>query len=314
MLSLNATGPAVNALQATLAHLGYLTGFETFGRFGPLTQGAVKWFQHNNGLATDGVVGPLTEAALATAKPIKVSLGADFRSPPADVAAFAQALAEKGITFVLRYANRNDPTKNLTKPEVDAYTAAHIYTGLVWENGYPISPEERIAKGLPANYFTPATGIEDGQGAAEFAQTLGFPNWAPIRFAADYSPPASDFPMLDDYFSAVAQGVGGDYPIWGYGSGALGAYLLAHNPHVTGWWLAGSPGWSGYDDFLLGQRWNLKQGPNGILLAGVQVDIDVSLGNGGGWLPGVSQAPGNPEAEALEKRIQAAVKILTEGE
>jgi hypothetical protein len=59
------TGPAVTAVQRELARLGY--DIQADGQFGPLTDTAVRAFQTTAGLAADGVVGPLTLAALARA-------------------------------------------------------------------------------------------------------------------------------------------------------------------------------------------------------------------------------------------------------
>lgn len=57
------TGPEVTALQQRLTDLGFdPNGID--GRFGPGTETAVKAFQQANGLTVDGIVGPITRAAL----------------------------------------------------------------------------------------------------------------------------------------------------------------------------------------------------------------------------------------------------------
>lgn len=56
-------GEAVKALQDTLNKLGYNAG-ELDGIFGSKTESAVKAFQRDKKLAQDGIVGPLTRAAL----------------------------------------------------------------------------------------------------------------------------------------------------------------------------------------------------------------------------------------------------------
>lgn len=63
VLTLNATGPAVLALQQALAGAGFSPGAND-GVFGLGTQAAVLAFQRSEGLAADGVVGPATAAAL----------------------------------------------------------------------------------------------------------------------------------------------------------------------------------------------------------------------------------------------------------
>ena len=56
-------GPAVVKLQQRLTELGFdPNGID--GKFGPDTETAVKAFQQANGLAVDGIVGPITRAAL----------------------------------------------------------------------------------------------------------------------------------------------------------------------------------------------------------------------------------------------------------
>jgi lipoprotein-anchoring transpeptidase ErfK/SrfK len=62
-LSVGSTGPAVTALQTRLASLGYWVG-TTDGVFGDSTQQAVYALQKAAGIGRDGIVGPVTEAAL----------------------------------------------------------------------------------------------------------------------------------------------------------------------------------------------------------------------------------------------------------
>jgi peptidoglycan hydrolase-like protein with peptidoglycan-binding domain len=58
---------AVRALQRRLAGLNYAPG-RVDGRYGPLTEQAVRRFQATHGLIVDGIVGPVTRAALASAQ------------------------------------------------------------------------------------------------------------------------------------------------------------------------------------------------------------------------------------------------------
>jgi peptidoglycan hydrolase-like protein with peptidoglycan-binding domain len=70
---------SVRRVQRRLHSLGYDAG-PTDGLFGPLTEGAVARFQHDHGLTTDGVIGPLTAVRLRTTTP-PIRLGAGYRMP-----------------------------------------------------------------------------------------------------------------------------------------------------------------------------------------------------------------------------------------
>lgn len=59
------TGDAVAELQQMLSDVGFVTGVD--GRFGAITQAAVKHFQRSRMLLDDGIVGPKTWAALENA-------------------------------------------------------------------------------------------------------------------------------------------------------------------------------------------------------------------------------------------------------
>ena len=63
LLSLNSTGSEVKALQQRLKDDGIYSGPIT-GKFGPLTEAAVKKYQAKNGLSQAGVVGPATRVLL----------------------------------------------------------------------------------------------------------------------------------------------------------------------------------------------------------------------------------------------------------
>jgi peptidoglycan hydrolase-like protein with peptidoglycan-binding domain len=64
MLRVGSRGPEVEALQQQLAAAGHECAVD--GQFGPRTHAAVVAFQRARGLAADGVVGPMTWAALGS--------------------------------------------------------------------------------------------------------------------------------------------------------------------------------------------------------------------------------------------------------
>ncbi|HEX4902237.1 MAG TPA: L,D-transpeptidase family protein, partial [Acidimicrobiales bacterium] len=69
-------GPAVAMLQARLQELGFWVPAAD-GRYGGVTQQAVMAFQKHVGLARDGIAGPATQAALASAPPVASREGGD---------------------------------------------------------------------------------------------------------------------------------------------------------------------------------------------------------------------------------------------
>jgi peptidoglycan hydrolase-like protein with peptidoglycan-binding domain len=70
-ISTGATGDAVRRLQRALRRTPDL-GLAVDEIFGPMTDQAVQQFQQANGLTVDGVVGPLTWAALPDGAPMPV--------------------------------------------------------------------------------------------------------------------------------------------------------------------------------------------------------------------------------------------------
>ena len=84
------TGDAVLAMQQKLIDLGYLDGTAD-GKFGDLTEKAVRKFQSENGLTADGLAGKKTMAALKSAQ-----RGADDDHAPDDVVEVFTVSSEPG--------------------------------------------------------------------------------------------------------------------------------------------------------------------------------------------------------------------------
>jgi N-acetylmuramoyl-L-alanine amidase len=67
LIKLKSRGEPVKVLQRALALLGYRVGGAD-GKFGPMTQAAVRAFQRASGVPDDGAVGPVTWAQIFKAK------------------------------------------------------------------------------------------------------------------------------------------------------------------------------------------------------------------------------------------------------
>lgn len=94
MLRSGSEGEEVKQLQARLRELGYYAG-EIDGQYGPGTREAVRLFQEQNGLGTDGIVGGETRATLysTSAKPATVTA-----TPTASLTAAPTTRAAVGYT------------------------------------------------------------------------------------------------------------------------------------------------------------------------------------------------------------------------
>ncbi len=99
-------GRDVGKLQDDLARLGYFNGRRDEA-FGPLTRAAVVGFQADQGLLADGVVGPLTWAALESAapRPARDVTAADLRARGSETLAAGDridvAAGAAGVTAAL---------------------------------------------------------------------------------------------------------------------------------------------------------------------------------------------------------------------
>jgi hypothetical protein len=132
----------------------------------------------------------------------------------------------------------------------------------IYELGYPTK----------MSYFTATQGTHDGLAACQTAKVLGQPQGTSIFAAFDYDPTVQDINgPLKDYMAAFrtqCQKFG--YLASAYGSGLLlQAYTNLGICHHS--FLAGSTGWSGYENFK--DKASILQGASASVL-GMDVDLD----------------------------------------
>ncbi len=129
-LRLGSEGSAVSQLQKNLAALGfYAYGID--GSFGPKTYDAVVKFQKSRGLKTDGVVGPITQAAL---KQALTGISAPKVSAP-KVSASAKFPSASSISH---YNTHEKPVVDSFRTNFDGSLAQTLVGRAIWymEYGY----------------------------------------------------------------------------------------------------------------------------------------------------------------------------------
>jgi hypothetical protein len=173
------SGPDVLAVQERLAELGYSPGVAD-GFYGDATAAAVRAFQAEHALAADGVVGPLTLAALAQAKPRQDGNGN------------GGALGRRALAEALRHLGKRESPSGSNRTEfgrwygVDGVPWCNIFVSYCFKvgAGYTICEGHRGA-GVNANgcAYVPTTeawlrsaGLWIGRGAPEPGDIVIF-NW-----------------------------------------------------------------------------------------------------------------------------------------
>jgi len=189
------------------------------------------------------------------------------------IAHLPQIKAAGYMSVGLYYFKSSKFKRLLTRSVAEAVSKAGLYLISVYENGFP------TAKG----YFTVANGQADAHVAHTRAVDAGQPIGSAIYFAVDYDAAPADLPAITDYFTEIRrvfQVLGDTHFIGVYGSGLVCRHL-SEAGLVSRTWLSQSKGFAGYDDWKI--HANILQGPVASLFGGIDVDLDTTNGNAGGW-------------------------------
>ena len=119
-----------------------------------------------------------------------VARGYDCSWDPPD----QQCMKNTGYTFLVRYGSR-DPSKNLTKAELDAALSKGLFVCVVWQEG-----KTQMLRGYGG-------GQTDALDADEFVNSLGLYG-IPLYFSADWDVQSSEQADVHAYLDGVASVIG----------------------------------------------------------------------------------------------------------
>ncbi len=169
-------------------------------------------------------------------------------------APIALCLKGQGYGTVIRYYSRS-AWKRLTQEEAIGLGRRGLRIAAVYQD-----------RQNQAADFGPAAGEAAGRNADDYARNVIFqPPGSALYFSVDFDATEAEIKAkVIPYFKGVRQalaaaggGVSG-YRIGVYGSG-LTCRLVGDGGHADLTWLAQSTGWAGYQKYLNGGKWHLKQ-------------------------------------------------------
>lgn len=187
-----------------------------------------------------------------------------------DLTPFGAEIVAAGYSFVARYyfSGISHAKVKLSRAEALHLSSMGIYLVSVFENA-----------GDHAGYFNGLRGDADGRDAFVYARdTIQQPDNTPIYFAVDFDASEADLRShIIPYFYALRDSPRAHH-VGVYGSGFV-CRRLKELGLVSFTWLAQPPGWAESDY----QDYNLKQLMPSKTFHGLDIDEDISNGNGGGW-------------------------------
>lgn len=165
LLKRGSKGAAVTKLQCDLKAAGLVPRLAVDGRFGELTEEAVREFQDTHGLVVDGKAGPQTltalKQALAPAKPGKpepdksamagplppATGGADVALPPPNFASLVLLDTARPITEIINHCTATPEGKDYTVADIRAWHKARGWSDIGYH--YVVYRDGRVMLGRP---------------------------------------------------------------------------------------------------------------------------------------------------------------------
>ncbi len=172
-----------------------------------------------------------------------------------DIGPLAERLAGGGVKTVIRYYNHrngpNNPTKGLTRRELDQLQAAELDVAVVFQ--------QRGGADGNLGDLSAANGTRDAKRALEMAAIMAQPAGSAIYFAVDHDYfRTSELAQVTAYFRAVRAELDTAFKCGVYGSGTIGR-MLKRAGLVDYVWLAAATGWSGTRQALEDGEWTIFQ-------------------------------------------------------
>lgn len=211
------------------------------------------------------------------------------------------------MSFVARYLPSPGRGSALSRQEILVIDAAGLGIVSIWETtaGAPYRDATRGAA-----FFTPDRGAQEGTLARLAAEALGQPEGSPIYATVDYDMQEQDWPAVLAYMRAFEKALAGKF-----GLGIYGSLRVINRAQELTTWLWQTYAWS---RGKLHPAAVLYQYHNGVMIGGVQTDLDRAFNDPGWWRPGgklVEPVPAPPEGDEIVPLVRTgdqglAVKIL----